>query len=123
MKKLYLAALLVAAAPLAACGGLGSGIASVSSVCANTSADEKAWYAAEALYNVPAQAYRVANEAYKSEPRWLSIKATVKPKLQTLNKYRLGAKSAYQACNLELLNQFAAAMKPISAEVSAAIPR
>lgn len=122
MKKIYLVALLAAAAPLSACGGLASGIASASSVCANTTADEKAWYAAEALYNVPAQAYRVANEAYKSEPRWLTIKATVKPKLQTLNQYRLGAKGAYQACNLQLLDQFAAAMKPLSADVTAAIP-
>lgn len=122
MKKLYLAALLTAAIPLAACGGLGGGVASVASVCANTAADEKAWYGAEALYNVPAAAYRSTNERFKADPRWLPVKAVVKPKLQELNRYRLGAKSAYQACNLTALDQWVAAMKPLSAEVTALIP-
>lgn len=127
MKKLFLAVALAAAIPLGGCKTMLSVVspnaAAATEVCANTTADEKAWFAAEAFYNVPSAAYRSANERYKGEPRWESVKVVVKPKLQDLNRYRVGARSAYQACNMVALGQYSAAMEKLRNEVMPLIPQ
>jgi predicted small secreted protein len=95
--------LLVAACclvPLTACSTVSGIPAAVelatTPICQGHTADEKMWYAAEAGYNIPAQAYVSANKHGLLTP---SLKATLKPKLQELNRLRLAAKKAYEACD------------------------
>ena len=112
MKKLIL--VLSAFALLPAC----ETIPNPSAVCevgAATLIDDKALYAAEVAYNVPAHAYVTADQEGKLSA---SLKANLKPKL--LEMYRLlglvrNAKGTFN-CDLNSL-------KALSAEVNSRIPR
>lgn len=58
--------------------------------------DEKAMYGAEVLYNVPANAYVIADAGNLLKPE---VKATIKPKLIKLYDYLKLARLAYAAGN------------------------
>jgi hypothetical protein len=123
MKKILLA-LCLASVPLAGCQTL-AGVAvatdlATKPVCAGHVADEKAWYAVEAAYNVPAQAYLAANAHGLLTP---SLKATLKPKLQAMNQVRLAAKAAYQACDAASLTTKLAALTQLRDQVMPLIPK
>jgi predicted small secreted protein len=126
MRKILLLAACALAMPLAACdtvGGIANSIPAVgqyTTVCANSTADEKALYAVEAAYNVPAGAYRSANSRGLITP---TLKAQIKPKLQTLAKYVLGAREARKACNMVALGQYQEAAETLKAGVLPLIPR
>lgn len=97
-----------------------AGVALNTPVCAGQKVDEQLWYAAEAAYNVPAQAYVAA---YRRGLISAELKATLKPKLQTMNQVRLAAKAAYLACDAATLQQKLDALKALKAEVDPLIPR
>lgn len=95
---------------------------STTPVCTQTVADDKARWAAEALYNVPASAYRSANERDLFEGHD-ALKANVKSKLQTLGGYLKGVRAAHEVCDTATLLSYKAGMEKISAEVLPLIPR
>jgi predicted small secreted protein len=115
MRKILLLAACALAMPLAACdtvGGIANSIPAVgqyTTVCANSTA-----------YNVPAGAYRSANSRGLITP---TLKAQIKPKLQTLAKYVLGAREARKACNMVALGQYQEAAETLKAGVLPLIPR
>jgi acyl-coenzyme A synthetase/AMP-(fatty) acid ligase len=123
-KRLLIAAALLSTVPLmSACATLGTvGSALSTPVCANALADDKARWGAEALYNVPASAYRSANEHHLFDGHD-ALKANIKGKLQTLAKYLLVVRDAHQHCNHDTLLQYKSAMDQLSTEVTALIPR
>ena len=88
-------------------------------LCERTLNDEKARWAAEALYNVPASAYRSANDRQLVPA---DLKAQIKPKLQQLGRYLVVVRNAHQACNTATLFQYKSAMEKLSAEVLELIP-
>lgn len=121
--KVILAALVLSTVPLSACSTLSTvGTALTTPVCATTLTDDRARWAAEALYNVPAGAYRSANERHLFAGHD-ALKANVKSKLQTLAKYLLLVRDAHAHCNHDTLLQYKSAMDSLSAEVTALIPR
>ena len=84
-----------------------------------SAAADKAIYTAEALYNVPAQAYVVADSRNQIPD---GVKASIKPKLVSLYdllKKARAAKAVGDSINLDLI---VAAMRPLSNEVQALIP-
>lgn len=76
--------------------------------------DDKAAYAAEAFYNVPATAYKSAVQNGVMTP---SIRAIVRPKLLLLRQYRNNIRNAHGAmsCDYE-------AAKALSADLMKLIP-
>lgn len=81
--------------------------------------DEKSWYYAEALYNVPAQAYLSANaHGLVHDP----LKSQLKAKLQELNALRQAVYQAYKAGNAATFGDKIAQMKALSDQVRALIP-
>lgn len=123
MKRFLIAALALSTVPLTACSTLSTvGSAITTPVCSTTVADDKARWAAEALYNVPAGAYRSANE-HGLFAGHDALKASAKSKLQTLAKYLLVVRDAHEHCNHDTLFQYKSAMDALSAEVTALIPR
>lgn len=97
-------------APVAASGGLG----------ARTTLDEKALYAAEAAYNVPANAYVEANKRGLLSPE---LKARVKPLLVTAYARLKDARAAYRLGNASSFNEAIAAAKQLANSASALIPK
>ena len=89
-------------------------------VCTGYTADEKAWYAAEAAYNVPAQAYLAANSHGLLTP---ALKATLKPKLQTAYLVVKAARTAYLACDAASLHDKITTLLQLKAEVLALVPK
>ncbi len=77
-------------------------------------ADEQALWAAEALYNVPAQAY-VAADSRGVLPA--SVKSVVKPKLVRLYSLLKVARSAYTARNSKGFFEAVSNMKLLKSEV------
>jgi hypothetical protein len=89
-------------------------------VCTFTLADQKAMYAAEASYNIPAQAYLSANSRGLINA---DLKATLKPKLQTAYQWLKGARAAYKICNRDSLMDYQRALATFEAEIQPLIPR
>lgn len=126
MRKLAIATALLFAAPLVACDSVPSP-AQVETV-ANTPVgdytilDEKSWYYAESLYNVPAYAYFSANE-HGLFVGHDALKASVKAKLQYLNKVRNAVYQAYKAGNAADFATKIQELKTLSEQVNDIIPR
>ena len=95
MRKFILALAVVPALALSACSN-GQTINPAASTLAATALDDKAMYAAEALYNVPADAYVVADNNGKLSP---AIKE--KAKLLLIKAYAVleATRAAYKAGN------------------------
>lgn len=86
-----------------------------------TVADEKGWYYAEALYNVPAQAYLSVNS------RGLfvgheDLKAKLKGMLQDLNGYRQAVYQAYKTGNSVTFREKIVQMKALSDQIRRLMP-
>lgn len=96
------------------CLGLSSACATVPTspmVCSSTTVvDNKVAYAAEALYNVPANAYMAANESGKLTPE---LKAKVKPILQQMYKYLLLVRTAKDSCAYDNLLSLSTQVKTL----------
>ncbi len=128
MKKLILAALMVAALPLAGCktmltsAGVPEFVAETvnTPVCNRTVLDDKARYGAASIYNVPAQAYVAAHKRGLVTD---SIRDVVKPKLQLLYSYLKGARAAHAACDEATFLNYRNAMTRIRDEVLPLIPK
>jgi hypothetical protein len=128
MKRMILFAAALLALPLGGCAsmletaGIPAAVAETvnTPVCNRTVLDDKAQYAAEALYNVPAQAYV---SAYKRGLVTPAVKAVVKPKLQTLYAYLKGARAAHAACDEATFLNYRHAMETIRNEVLPLIPQ
>lgn len=110
--------------PLAACTQLQQGnITSIpgvtTSVCSHTAYDEKAMYALEALYNVPAQAYVTADQRGLINA---TLKAQLKPKLQQAYTYLKGARAAYEICDTTTLGSYQTALQKFHDEILPLIP-
>jgi hypothetical protein len=88
--------------------------------CSFTLADQKAMYAAEAAYNIPASAYLSANSRGLIKPE---LKVTLKAKLATMYDYLKGARAAYKICNRDSLMDYKRAIETYEAEISPLIPR
>jgi uncharacterized protein YceK len=85
-----------------------------------TVADEKGWYYAEALYNVPASAYLSANSrGLLHDP----LKSQLKGMLQDLNRYRQAAYQAYKTGNAVTFHEKLVQMKALSDQVRNLVPR
>jgi hypothetical protein len=124
MRKLLLAlALTSTALALPACKTIQTASDAVALANQNvgefTIADEKGWYYAEALYNVPATAYLSANARGLITP---TLKATLKPKLQQLNAYRQAVYQAYKTGNSVTFHAKLVEMKVLSDQVRLLVP-
>lgn len=124
MRKLILAVALAAAAlPLGACQTIHNVDQAVALANQNvgdyTALDEKSWYYAEALYNVPAQAYLSANaRGLLHEP----LKGQLKADLQKLNQLRQAVYQAYQTGNAATFRDKITQLKALSDQVRNLIP-
>ena len=85
----------------------------------NTVLDEKAWYAAEALYNVPAQAYLSANKNGLLSP---AVKAKVKPILLSAYQVLKAARQAYKVGDAEGFGARVAELRALSNQAKALLP-
>jgi hypothetical protein len=81
--------------------------------------DEKAMYAAEAFYNVPAQAYVKANSNGQLSP---SLKATLKPLLIKAKELLDGVRAAYRLGDASGFSAKYAALKDVAERAKALIP-
>lgn len=122
MRKIILALALVAM-PLGACQTIHSVDQAVALANQNvgdfTVLDEKSWYYAEALYNVPAQAYLSANSrGLLHDP----LKGEIKTKLQQLNQLRQAVYQAYQTGNATSFRDKIVQLKALSDQVRGLIP-
>lgn len=85
-----------------------------------TIADEKGWYYAEALYNVPASAYLSANSrGLLHDP----LKSQLKGMLQELNRYRQAVYQAYKTGNSTTFHEKIVQMKALSDQIRNLVPR
>lgn len=118
MKKVLLAAVLA----LSACNPVTTAVVTNQPVVSGQAAviTAKAWYDANAFYNVPAAAYRSANSRGLLSA---SAKAVVKPKLLYLFQLLKAAKAAKTAGDAVTFNDKLNAMRALSAEVQALIPK
>jgi hypothetical protein len=90
-------------------------IGNVCSAAQGTLVDEKVVYAAEVLYNIPAQAYVSADKNHKITPQ---LKATLKPMLIKLNDLRNAVKAAKGSVNCDF-----ASMKELQVQIIQLLPR
>lgn len=123
MRKL-LFAIALAALPLSACATLHTAGQAVALANQNvgdyTVLDERSWYYAEALYNVPASAYLSANSrGLLHDP----LKAEIKSRLRGLNALRQAVYQAYKTSNAVAFREKLAQMKVLSDEVRNIIPQ
>lgn len=126
MKKIMLmvAALAAIATPLGGCQTVRTATEAVQLANQNvgdfTVLDEKSWYYAEALYNVPAQAYLSANSrGLLHDP----LKAQLKAGLQKLNGLRQAVYQAYRTGNATEFRDKIIQLKQLSDQVRVLIPR
>jgi predicted small secreted protein len=122
MKKLFLALALVAV-PLAACSTIRTVDQAVAlanqDVGDYTVLDEKSWYYAEALYNVPARAYLSTNSrGLIHDP----LKSQIKSGLQKLDALRQAVYQAYKTGNAVAFRDKITEMKTLSDQVRNLIP-
>lgn len=123
MRKL-LFAIALAAMPLAACQTFHTVDQAVALANQNvgnyTVLDEKSWYYAEALYNVPASAYLSANSrGLLHDP----LKAQIKTGLQKLNVLRQAVYQAYKTGNATEFRDKIIQLKALSDQVRNIIPQ
>lgn len=123
MRKIIFA-LALAALPLGACQTVHTVDQAVALANQNvgdyTVLDEKSWYYAEALYNVPAQAYLSANSrGLLHDP----LKAQLKSGLQKLNLLRQDVYQAYKAGNAVTFRDKITQLKALSDQVRSLIPQ
>lgn len=105
---------------LAACGTIRTAHdLATTPVCEGRVIDEKLWYAAEAAYNVPAQAYVEANSRALVSP---ALKAKVKPILQNMYEVLKTARLAYRACDAASLQAKVTALEKLRDQVMPLIP-
>lgn len=118
MKKILWAAVLA----LSACNPVTTAIVSNQPVASGEVAviSAKAWYDANAFYNIPASAYKSANSRGLLSP---ALKVVVKPKLLYLFQLLKGAKAAKSVGDAVTFNEKLAAMRTLSSEVLALIPK
>jgi hypothetical protein len=116
VRKALFAALALASLSLGGCAALQA----PSAVASATAIDEKALYAAEALYNVPAQAYVVADGNGQLSPE---LKAVLKPKLQEAYRVLLAIRAAYAAGNAAGFASQVVALHNLSGAIVALIPK
>jgi hypothetical protein len=127
MHKLFLAfALASALLPLGGCQTIRSVDQAVALANQNvgdyTVLDEKSWYYAESLYDVPSAAYLSVNS------RGLfvgheALKATLKADLQKLNALRQGVYQAYKTGNAAAFRDKITQLKALSDQVRNLIPQ
>jgi hypothetical protein len=113
------AALALATVPLGACAG-GQAPSAPAVDLSQTAIDEKALYAAEALYNVPAQAYVDADARGKLTPE---MKAVLKPKLADAYKALLAIRVAYEIGNETMFVNKLATLGELSASILSLTPK
>lgn len=100
-------------------GQAGGGVAS------GTLLDEKALYAAETAYNVPATAYKTIDQAQKppmAAAQWAAIKPTAKALLVDAKKYLDGARAAYALGDAATFGAQLDAAKALLATVKTLMP-
>jgi hypothetical protein len=125
MKRLFLAVALAASALTAsACHTITTATQAVALANENvgdfTVADEKGWYYAEALYNVPASSYLSANaRGLLKDP----LKSQLKGMLQELNRYRQAVYQAYKTGNAVTFHEKLVQMQALSNQVRALVPQ
>lgn len=125
LKRLViLAAMALALSPVAGCaqisGAVGKALPAVATSFTQTSVvDEKALIAAETAYNVPAQAYLVANRHGLLTP---ALKGQIKPKLQMAKQALNLAREAYKAGDAKTLGEQIGAVQRLASEARALIP-
>lgn len=82
--------------------------------------DDKAMFAAEAVYNVPAQAYVSANSRGLVKP---PLKATLKPMLVAMGDTLRLCRTAYKIGDLTSFNQRYAGLMVLKSQVMHLIPK
>lgn len=90
-------------------------VGNVCTAAQGTLIDEKVVYAAEVIYNIPAQAYKAANENGKLSPE---LKGRLKPLLIKMNDLRLTISAAKGTVNCDF-----AQMKELQVQVLQLLPR
>lgn len=118
-RKSLFAALALASLSLGGCAALQAPPAPAAALQA-TALDEKALYAAEALYNVPAQAYVVADGNGQLSPE---LKTKLKPMLQDAYRVLLAARAAYAAGNATGFANQVNSLKNLGAAIVSLIPK
>lgn len=118
MKKILLAAVFA----LSACNPVTTAIVSNQPVVSGQAAviTAQGWYDANALYNVPTAAYKSSNSRGLISA---SLKAKIKPQLLRLYALLVVLKHAKEAGDAVTFNDKLAAMRTLSADVSALIPK
>jgi hypothetical protein len=81
--------------------------------------DERGMYAVDLLYNVPASAYRSANERHLITP---ALRAQVRPILIQMRQLQLAARAAYRVGDATSWNSRVAALQQLRAQVVVLIP-
>lgn len=119
VRKALFAALALASLSLGGCAALQAPPAPATALQA-TALDERALYAAEALYNVPAQAYVVADTNGQLSPQ---VKATLKPMLQDAYRVLLATRAAYAAGNATDFASQVASLRNLSGAIVSLIPK
>lgn len=119
VRKALFAALALASLSLAGCATVGAPPTPAAALQATT-VDEKALYAAEALYNLPAQAYVSADARGKLSPE---LKAKLKPMLADAYKVLLTARAAYATGNADTFASQVNGLKNLSAAIVSLIPK
>jgi hypothetical protein len=122
MKRIFCAMLLCAALPACAtdsAGSIATAITSPAPIGDKITFDERGMYAVEALYNVPASAYRSAVQRGAMTP---ALRATVRPLLLKLRDGRNLARTAYKVGDRTSWDQRVAELLKLKAQVSALLP-
>jgi uncharacterized protein YceK len=124
MKRLLFALALASATLTTGCATIHTATDAVALANKNvgdfTVADEKGWYYAEALYNVPASSYLSANSRGLLPAQ---LKAQLKGMLQDLNRYRQAVYQAYKTGNAVTFHEKLVQMKALSDQVRNLVPR
>jgi hypothetical protein len=120
MKKIFLAVALMASSMVSACATIPVGaVTGPAPILGATTLDEKALYGAEALYNVPAQAYVSAmNHGYITP----ALKVEIKPKLVAAYDVLLAVRAAYKVGDAAGFNERVSALGLLSADLQSLIP-
>lgn len=88
-------------------------------VGAGTVIDDRAMYAAEALYNVPAQAYVAGRTSGVITD---AVRDVVRPKLLVMRQTLLAARAAYRIGDVSGFNARVEALRQLRSEVAVLIP-
>lgn len=113
------AALALASASLGGCAAFQAPPAPAAAFQA-TAIDERALFAAEALYNVPAQAYVVADTNDQLSPE---LKARLRPLLQEAYRVLVAARAAYDAGNATGFESQVASLRSLTISIADLLPK